>query len=144
MGVAKKEAKRLEKETKLAAKAAKGPAGAEKKVKVDKVKKEGRDEVEFVNTTPKGGKKGTSFPNSYLRMSQLLHLIQTSRSQCHLATIPSLQSLHGTTGGRLKASSSLKYRVAFSTAARGRMIKESSSYLLLPRTSPEACTSGTR
>jgi hypothetical protein len=63
MGVEKKEAKRLEKETKLAAKAVKGPAGTERKAKVDKVKKEGRDaEVEFVNKTPKGEKKGTSFP----------------------------------------------------------------------------------
>lgn len=62
MYVAKKEAKRLEKETKLAAKAAKGPVAAEKKVKVDKAKRDGRDaEIEYVNTTPKGEKKSMSF-----------------------------------------------------------------------------------
>lgn len=60
---AKKEAKRLEKETKLAAKAAKGPVAAEKKVKVDKAKRDGRDaEIEYVNTTPKGEKKNLSQP----------------------------------------------------------------------------------
>ena len=58
--LAKKEAKRLEKEAKLAAKAAKAtpatstPAG-EKKVK-EKAAKDGV--VPFVNTTPKGQKKG--------------------------------------------------------------------------------------
>jgi valyl-tRNA synthetase len=54
---AKKEAKRLEKEAKLAAKTAKvaaAPTG-EKKAKAEKAKKE--EEV-FVNTTPKGEKKG--------------------------------------------------------------------------------------
>ena len=55
---AKKEAKRLEKETKLAAKAAKAatltPAG-EKKAK-EKVAKS--EDVPFVNTTPRGKKKG--------------------------------------------------------------------------------------
>jgi hypothetical protein len=55
---AKKEAKRLEKEAKLAAKAAKAapatPAG-EKKAKEKASKSE---EVPFVNTTPKGEKKG--------------------------------------------------------------------------------------
>ena len=56
--LAKKEAKRLEKEAKLAAKAAKAvattPAG-EKKVK----EKAAKDQVvPFVNTTPKGHKKG--------------------------------------------------------------------------------------
>lgn len=90
MYVAKKEAKRLEKETKLAAKAAMGPPVAEKKVKVDKVKKEGRDaEVEFVNVTPKGEKKGTLFPTSYLCTCHSIHLTQTSRGQCHLAIIQS-------------------------------------------------------
>jgi len=59
--IAKKEAKRLEKEAKLAAKAAKGPAAAEKKVKADSAKKDDKEsEVEFVNTTPKGEKKGKS------------------------------------------------------------------------------------
>lgn len=57
--IAKKEAKRLEKEAKLAAKtekvAATTPAG-EKKVKVEKAKKEA--EPEFVNNTPPGQKKG--------------------------------------------------------------------------------------
>lgn len=56
---AKKEAKRLEKEAKLAAKqvklAASTPAG-EKKTKAEKDKK--TDEPAFVNTTPKGDKKG--------------------------------------------------------------------------------------
>jgi hypothetical protein len=60
--LAKKEAKRLEKEAKLAAKAAKAvatattstPAG-EKKAK-EKAAKDGV--VPFVNTTPKGQKKG--------------------------------------------------------------------------------------
>ena len=57
---AKKEAKRLEKEAKLAAKAAKQPStpptNGEKKQRVDKDKKD-TDDV-FVNTTPKGEKKG--------------------------------------------------------------------------------------
>ncbi|KAF8638127.1 hypothetical protein AX17_002426 [Amanita inopinata Kibby_2008] len=61
---AKKEAKRLEKETKLAAKAAKQPSIAnnneEKKQKVEKEKKDG--EVPFVNTTLKGEKKDLSQP----------------------------------------------------------------------------------
>ena len=57
--IAKKEAKRLEKEAKLAAKAAKGgvkgPAGDKKQ----KEKKEKKDEEKpFVNTTPPGQKKG--------------------------------------------------------------------------------------
>lgn len=55
---AKREAKRLEKEAKLAAKAVKGPAApaGEKKAKIEKEKKE--EEAPFVNTTPKGEKKG--------------------------------------------------------------------------------------
>jgi valyl-tRNA synthetase len=56
---AKKEAKRLEKEAKLAAKSAKTqstPAG-EKRTKVEKEKK--AEDAPFVNTTPKGEKKGT-------------------------------------------------------------------------------------
>ena len=64
MLTAKKEAKRLEKEAKLAAKAAKATVAnaigvGDKKVK-DKAQKEKKDEVEvpFVNTTPKGHKKG--------------------------------------------------------------------------------------
>ncbi|KAI0338116.1 hypothetical protein BDW22DRAFT_1338444 [Trametopsis cervina] len=60
---AKKEAKRLEKEAKLAAKATKvvasTPAG-EKKVKAEKKKEE--EEAPFVNTTPKGEKKDLSQP----------------------------------------------------------------------------------
>ncbi|KAH8827166.1 tRNA synthetases class I-domain-containing protein [Flagelloscypha sp. PMI_526] len=60
---AKKEAKRLEKEAKLAAKQAKqstaAPA-AEKKVKATKEKKE--EEPVFVNTTPPGEKKDVSGP----------------------------------------------------------------------------------
>ncbi|KAG8215823.1 tRNA synthetases class I-domain-containing protein [Butyriboletus roseoflavus] len=60
---AKKEAKRLEKEAKLAAKqlkqAASAPA-AEKKAKVEKEKK--TEEPTFVNTTPKGEKKDMSQP----------------------------------------------------------------------------------
>lgn len=60
---AKKEAKRLEKEAKLAAKHLKQttntPAG-EKKAKADKEKKE--QEPAFVNTTPKGEKKDMSQP----------------------------------------------------------------------------------
>jgi len=56
---AKKEAKRLEKEAKLAAKqlkqVASTPAG-EKKAKAEKENK--TDEPAFVNTTPKGEKKG--------------------------------------------------------------------------------------
>lgn len=60
--IAKKEAKRLEKEAKLAAKAAKKVATTPKAKdgatagKKDKAKDE---EEEFVNTTPKGQKKGT-------------------------------------------------------------------------------------
>ncbi|TFK37032.1 tRNA synthetases class I-domain-containing protein [Crucibulum laeve] len=57
---AKKEAKRLEKEAKLAAKAAKATVTGEKKVKVEKEKKE--EEPAFVNTTPKGEKKDLSEP----------------------------------------------------------------------------------
>ncbi len=60
--LAKKEAKRLEKEAKLAAKAAKAVASAttsspagEKKAK-EKAAKDGV--VPFVNTTPRGQKKG--------------------------------------------------------------------------------------
>lgn len=60
MFAAKKEAKRLEKEAKLAAKASKAPASAAagegKKAKAEKKEKE--VEPEFVNTTPKGEKKG--------------------------------------------------------------------------------------
>jgi valyl-tRNA synthetase len=54
---AKKEAKRLEKEAKLATKAAKTPVAVagEKKAKIEKEKK---DHVPFVNLTPKGEKKG--------------------------------------------------------------------------------------
>lgn len=54
----KKEAKRLEKEAKFAAKAAKqAPTPSnEKKTKLDKEKKE--NDPPFVNTTPKGEKKG--------------------------------------------------------------------------------------
>jgi valyl-tRNA synthetase len=57
---AKKEAKRLEKEAKLAAKQLKQPAATpagEKKSKAEKEKK--ADEPAFVNTTPKGDKKGS-------------------------------------------------------------------------------------
>jgi valyl-tRNA synthetase len=55
---AKKEAKRLEKEAKFAAKASKqAPTPSnEKKQKLDKEKKE--NDPPFVNTTPKGEKKG--------------------------------------------------------------------------------------
>ncbi|KZT30278.1 hypothetical protein NEOLEDRAFT_1174574 [Neolentinus lepideus HHB14362 ss-1] len=61
---AKKEAKRLEKEAKLAAKTAKVAAATptgEKKAKAEKEKKE---ELQFVNTTPKGEKKDLSQPMS--------------------------------------------------------------------------------
>jgi hypothetical protein len=57
---AKKEAKRLEKEAKLAAKSQKTVVAAvtsDKKAKADKAKKE--EEPAFVNTTPKGEKKGS-------------------------------------------------------------------------------------
>lgn len=64
--LAKKEAKRLEKEAKLAAKTAKvgasTPAG-EKKAKAEKAKKE--EEPAFVNTTPKGEKKGACQHHTY-------------------------------------------------------------------------------
>lgn len=58
--LAKKEAKRKEKEAKLAAKSIKNVAkpASEKKVKVEKEKKV--EEAPFVNTTPKGEKKGPS------------------------------------------------------------------------------------
>lgn len=63
---AKKEAKRLEKEAKYAAKAAKVTAAPanEKKAKVEKVKEKEKveEEAPFVNTTPKGEKKGTPMP----------------------------------------------------------------------------------
>ncbi|KAF4597436.1 hypothetical protein EYR40_007895 [Pleurotus pulmonarius] len=59
---AKKEAKRLEKEAKLAAKVSKSSAapGGEKKVKAEKEKK--AEEAPFVNTTPMGEKKDLSAP----------------------------------------------------------------------------------
>jgi valyl-tRNA synthetase len=59
---AKKEAKRLEKEAKLAAKAAKnvGVPASEKKVKGEKDRRD--EDVPFVNTTPKGEKKGGGLP----------------------------------------------------------------------------------
>ncbi|KAF9523002.1 tRNA synthetases class I-domain-containing protein [Crepidotus variabilis] len=64
----KKEAKRLEKEAKLAAKVAKAPAAgsASASGKVTKEKKEKVKDVEeaFVNTTPKGEKKDMSQPMS--------------------------------------------------------------------------------
>lgn len=58
---AKKEAKRLEKEAKLAAKVVNQPpstpsSNGEKRPKADKDKKDG--DAPYVNTTPKGGKKG--------------------------------------------------------------------------------------
>lgn len=58
---AKKEAKRLEKEAKLAAKVAKQPqsSNGEKKQKVDKDKTD--VDAPFVNVTPKGEKKGSQF-----------------------------------------------------------------------------------
>ncbi|KDQ24550.1 hypothetical protein PLEOSDRAFT_1094347 [Pleurotus ostreatus PC15] len=59
---AKKEAKRLEKEAKLAAKVSKSAVapGSEKKAKAEKEKKV--EEAPFVNTTPKGEKKDLSAP----------------------------------------------------------------------------------
>lgn len=62
----KKEAKRLEKEAKLAAKAAKAIVKGPVVDKKQKEKKEKKDvEKPFVNTTPPGQKKGAS--------NQLLH-----------------------------------------------------------------------
>ena len=55
---AKKEAKRLEKGAKLAAKAAKVAAVAPPGEKKAKEKATKSEEVPFVNTTPKGEKKG--------------------------------------------------------------------------------------
>ena len=64
---AKKEAKRLEKEAKLAAKALKTAAAPGSKPKGDKPKKDDKDVPDdFVNTTPKGQKKGTSSSTSCL------------------------------------------------------------------------------
>jgi len=57
----KKEAKRLEREAKLAAKTAKAPA-APSSDKKPKEKKEKDVEEPFVNTTPKGEKKGKCHP----------------------------------------------------------------------------------
>jgi hypothetical protein len=89
MCAAKKEAKRLEKEAKLAAKAAKGPAAVDKKAKVDKAKKDDRDaETGFVNTTPKGEKKGMCNSIQLLTCTNLWKL-QISRCLWQLATIPS-------------------------------------------------------
>lgn len=61
---AKKEAKRLEREVKSAAKVANQPSSTpssngEKRPKAAKDKKD--EDVPFVNTTPKGDKKGLSF-----------------------------------------------------------------------------------
>ena len=55
---AKKEAKRLEKEAKLAAKQLKQPVSTPAGEKKAKAEKEKTDEPAFVNTTPKGDKKG--------------------------------------------------------------------------------------
>lgn len=63
----KKNAKKLEKEAKLAAKALKtaaNTAAGEKKAKVEKKKKEEEEEEPFVNTTPKGEKKDLTVPMS--------------------------------------------------------------------------------
>ena len=57
----KKEAKRLEREAKLAAKTAKAPA-APSSDKKPKEKKEKDVEEPFVDTTPKGEKKGQCYP----------------------------------------------------------------------------------
>ncbi|KAF5378144.1 hypothetical protein D9615_007603 [Tricholomella constricta] len=59
---AKKEAKRLEKEAKLAAKASKAQPAADKKPKAEKAKKDDAPEPPFVNLTPKGQKKDLSDP----------------------------------------------------------------------------------
>ncbi|KAG5652557.1 hypothetical protein H0H81_004566 [Sphagnurus paluster] len=59
---AKKEAKRLEKEAKLAAKVAKAAPSTDKKPKAEKAKKDDGSDAPFVNITPKGEKKDMSQP----------------------------------------------------------------------------------
>ena len=68
--LAKKEAKRLEKEAKLATKAAKASPAADKKPKVEKGKKDDAADSPFVNLTPMGEKKGSSCPAAYLKLFQ--------------------------------------------------------------------------
>jgi hypothetical protein len=64
--IAKKEAKRLEKETRLAAKTAKAAVTSEKKPKLEKEKK--IEDAPFVNLTPKGEKKGRVLRCLHLRI----------------------------------------------------------------------------
>jgi valyl-tRNA synthetase len=66
---AKKRAKMLEMEAKKAAKAAKAAAAAPAASKKPKAEKEKVEEEVFVNTTPKGEKKGASIPNCQLGLS---------------------------------------------------------------------------
>lgn len=131
---AKKEAKRLEKEAKLAAKhvkqAANTPAG-EKKAKAEKEKKE--QEPAFVNTTPKGEKKGAISSPSFLLRN---NAPQTCLSPWQVGTIQLRSNLLGTTGGRPRASSSLRPRRMAQPKKRAPLW-----FQCLPRTSPEPCIS---
>ncbi|CCL98448.1 uncharacterized protein FIBRA_00446 [Fibroporia radiculosa] len=62
ISIAKKEAKRLEKESKLAAKVTKVAAATPAAAKKVKAEKEKQEEAPFVNTTPKGEKKDLAQP----------------------------------------------------------------------------------
>ena len=100
--LAKKDAKRLAKEAKFAAKsAAKATTTApgEAKAKVAKPKKE--EEAPFVNTTPKGEKKGSY--NKLLVSSY--RLTQYFRSHPTFICLWLQSKRLGTTGGKSKASS---------------------------------------
>ncbi len=107
----KKLAKKKENEARLALKAAKAakaaataPAG-DKKAKKEK-EKDKEDEAPFVNTTPKGDKKGAQPPAiTYHPASHHAH--KTSRSRWPAATTQLLSKLPGTTGGTLRATSLL-------------------------------------
>jgi len=102
----KKEAKRLEKEAKLAAKPPKAsPSDNPKKQKEKKEK--GQDvDLSYVETTPKGEKKGTlSLVFSMLTpLTNYYKKIYQSRWQQD--TTPLLSSQRGTTGGTLRDFSS--------------------------------------
>ena len=131
---AKKEAKRLEKEAKLAAESAKTPSTpmGEKKAKIEKAKK--AEDASFVNITPKGEKKGKHlafFTASYL----LNYLHQISPSQWLMVIIQLRLNLPGMTGGKPKATSLLRRQ-----QMGNQNLKVYSSFLYLLLMSPGACT----
>lgn len=105
----KKEAKRLEKEAKLAAKAAKAIVKGPVVDKKQKEKKEKKDvEKPFVNTTPPGQKKGAYYQLLLLSNSFLLTVMKICLSRCRVDTIQLLLNRRGMSGGMLKVFLHLK------------------------------------